>query len=69
MARLTTVGGSPAVRIPKLILNISGWAIGDMIDLHWVASEDALVIKNVTTMLKKMQDRQEGKLREIAKSV
>jgi hypothetical protein len=58
MTKLIDIGNSKGLILSKLLLAMASWKKGDMLDVHYTASENCIVITNVTKTLKEMEQRE-----------
>ena len=46
--KLTTVGNSLGMSLPKTALTMAEWKKGDLLEVHYIEEEDCFMIKNLS---------------------
>ena len=46
--KLTTVGNSLGISLPKTALRMAGWKKGDLLEVHYSEETDSFTIKNLS---------------------
>jgi antitoxin component of MazEF toxin-antitoxin module len=55
--KLIDIGNSKGLILSKLLLAMADWHKGDMLDVHYEASENRIVITNVTKVLGELEQK------------
>lgn len=55
MTKLRDIGNSKGLILSKLVLAMAGWKNGDMLNVEYTASENRIVITNVTKVMRELE--------------